>query len=634
MNRKKQLHYIYKDTLRQVTSYPSRWKRFLKYCDQVYPMSFENMVLLYGQDPKATFLATEEQWRAMGQNVLDNAKELFAFDTNDGEIRAAKFFDVRQTDGEPVPERWRLDKDTQRSYLSAINRHRSEPADSVERYLRDMIANDVQNYGSFAENSFLKALRDRGYNPEKTAALQKSFRPLLERNIRYLVGNRCDFPMYSLPATAQFRYIRDFNDVYSATMFGVVSTDMARAVLTRVEHYVQRLDAKENLIYETELYQAGTFSISRNSDLERSEGRPSAGGSREEDLQEAEAGEQLELYDTAGRRRADGQDASGGGNGQSEAAEVDRGDDVERAAPGGFGAAGAANAGNPDSGGGADHPGDGAEFELTVRDTSEPSKDGSIFMSKTVMEEELATVLLCLPEQPPAEKQIALSAESLREAVGGPYMEIEYKADVSCLCKPPNYDGGDVFNRVVSGELTAGPIIFVHKNPDGSYSSLPEKELNELKLKFAGKWIDAGREMDRSHALLDAVQTNDGEKVSRMLTGHKEDANKLIDGATPLHYAVEHGADKSAAVLLKRGAYVDAINEERKTPLFRAVERGDAKMTRQLLKAGADPDLSDGKRCIQDIASSKAIKSLLDEYTINKQNSLGRGLAPSSGRRR
>ncbi|WP_423243223.1 ankyrin repeat domain-containing protein [Ethanoligenens harbinense] len=105
-----------------------------------------------------------------------------------------------------------------------------------------------------------------------------------------------------------------------------------------------------------------------------------------------------------------------------------------------------------------------------------------------------------------------------------------------------------------------------------------------------------------------------------------------MDGATPLHYAVEHGADKSAAVLLKRGAYVDAINEERKTPLFRAVERGDAKMTRQLLKAGADPELSDGKRFIQDIVASKAIKSMLDEYTTIKQLKTGR--LPSGPRRK
>lgn len=755
MNRKKQLHYIYKDTLRHVTSYPDRWKRFLKFCDQVYPMSFENMVLLYGQDPKVTLLATEEQWRVMGRGVLDNAKELFAFDTSGDEIRAAKFFDVKQTDGEPVPDRWRLDEDTQRSYLNAINQYRSEPADSVEHYLRDMISKDVQNYGSFAEESFLKALRDREYNPAKVDSIQKSFTPMLERNIRYLVGNRCDFSMHSLPATAQFRYIRDFNDVYTATLFGVVSTDMARAVLTRVEHYVQRLEEKEHLIYETELYQAGTFSLSRNSGLERSEGRPSAGESREEDLSEAEAGEQVELYDAAGRRRTDGQDASGRGEGQPGASEVDRADDVERAASGGYGVTGAANEGNPGSSGRTDYPGDGAELELIAlesanrgisspngelktavvyhgsftefdqfdsskinidranahnaygegiyfadtpeqarlygdkiymvelkystdrrtarktgrekdfqydpergmwvipydkqehlkilriytedeilknRDTPEPSKDDSIFMPEIVMEEELATVLLCLPEQPPAERQMALSEENLREAVGGPYMDIKYRADISCICKEAAVSGVDSFNRMVSGELVSGPIVFVHTNADGSYSSLSKEDLNHLKMKFAAPLIDAGREMDRSHALLNAVQTNDGEKVSRMLIGHKEDANKLIAGATPLHYAVEHGADKSAAALLKRGAYVDAINEERKTPLFRAVERGDAKITRQLLKAGADPELSDGKRFIQDITASKAIKSMLDEYTTIKQLKTGR--SPSGPRRK
>lgn len=909
MNHKKQLHYIYKDTLRHVTSYPSRWKRFLKYCDQIYPMSFENMVLLYGQDPKATFLATEEQWQAMGRIVTDDSKGVFAFSTIDDEARGAYFFDLRQTDGEPVPARWRLDENTQHSYLNTINRHRSQPTDSVERYLRDMIARDVQNYGPFAEASFLKALRDREYSPVKIDSLQKSFRPMLERNIRYLVGNRCDFTMHSLPATGRFRYIRDFNDVYSATLFGVVSTDMARAVLTRVEHYVQRLEAKENLIYETELYQARTFTLSRNSDLERSEGRPSAGGSREEDLQEAEAGEQVELYDSARRRRADGQGAPGRGNGQSEAAGADQGNGVERTASGGSGTPGAADAGNQGPGGGADHPGNSAELELIALDGNcllksnmdeGPSKDGSIFTPEAESAKELPTVLLCPPEEPPVEKQMDINDRSLREAVGGPYIDIEYRHDISCICKETAVAGTDPFNRIVAGELISGPIVFVHKNANGSYSSLPEKDLEHLKLKFAAPLIDVGREMGKfygfrdtprinkakepaagaarngketvmekrrlfidmdgtlaefrhvnmletlyepgyfsnlkpqqnvlhaaknlsargdvevyvlsaylsdspyawaeknmwldrylpeveaghrlfipcgadkrecipggirpgdyllddythnltqweasargikllnginhthgtwthdrvwygrepadltekimdivqerghvydvapeeqknvaesekvetqetdaveenlepvpkdpgpesaaslidngqkdntndsvtsatmgndlvQHALLDAIQANDGVKVSQWLAEHQADANRLIAGATPLHHAVEHGADKSAAVLLKRGAYVDAIDEDRKTPLFRAVERGDAKMVRQLLKASADPELSDGKQVIQDIAPSKAIKSMLDEYTAAKDLNLGRGMTPGIGKGR
>lgn len=91
-------------------------------------------------------------------------------------------------------------------------------------------------------------------------------------------------------------------------------------------------------------------------------------------------------------------------------------------------------------------------------------------------------------------------------------------------------------------------------------------------------------------ALHRALQMKD-EKQARALLDAGIDPNARNRGRyndVPLHQAAEHGLNKIVALLIKKGAKVDAKNEFDRTPLFSAIRAGHQSCVRHLLKAGAD----------------------------------------------
>lgn len=145
--------------------------------------------------------------------------------------------------------------------------------------------------------------------------------------------------------------------------------------------------------------------------------------------------------------------------------------------------------------------------------------------------------------------------------------------------------------------------------------------------------LDAQKKPKTHSHLVDAVITNDEQAVQSVLSSEDtKNINVLVDGATPLHWAVENRAYKSAETLVQYGAYVDAINQDRKTPLCRAVERGDEDMARLLLEAGADPNLSDGKRTVHEIDAPQSVKTLLERYSAESESKEPTPSSPGLGR--
>jgi ankyrin repeat protein len=105
-----------------------------------------------------------------------------------------------------------------------------------------------------------------------------------------------------------------------------------------------------------------------------------------------------------------------------------------------------------------------------------------------------------------------------------------------------------------------------------------------LGLSAAG-WLGAA-----STEVAEAARKDDRAAVQALIQ-RKADVNApLMDGSTPLHWAVLNDDLPMADLLIRAGAKVDAANLDGATSLFLAAQNGSAAMVGRLIQAGADPN--------------------------------------------
>jgi ankyrin repeat protein len=105
------------------------------------------------------------------------------------------------------------------------------------------------------------------------------------------------------------------------------------------------------------------------------------------------------------------------------------------------------------------------------------------------------------------------------------------------------------------------------------------------------------RERDGGTVLMCAVREKDLGMVALAIDAGASVADSDAIGWTALHFAAQEGVVKIAEEIIRRGAKVDAMDNEGRTPLFVAMlnSKGSGSMIRSLVMNGADPNLSNLK---------------------------------------
>lgn len=93
-----------------------------------------------------------------------------------------------------------------------------------------------------------------------------------------------------------------------------------------------------------------------------------------------------------------------------------------------------------------------------------------------------------------------------------------------------------------------------------------------------------------STLLADAVESEDSDRVSKLLSSQIDVNVPQVDGMTALHWAAHHDDWKLCKRLLDRGANASAQNRYGITPLYLACLNGNANLVSALLESGADPN--------------------------------------------
>ncbi len=122
-----------------------------------------------------------------------------------------------------------------------------------------------------------------------------------------------------------------------------------------------------------------------------------------------------------------------------------------------------------------------------------------------------------------------------------------------------------------------------------SLTSHWQRTVGTLALVIIATTLAAGT-LDTS--LVDAVERNDAQAITRTLNGTDDINASQVDGMTALHWAVYHDNTATAIELLNRGANATAENRYGIKPLYLACLNGNAKLVRALLDKGANPNTS------------------------------------------
>lgn len=125
---------LFNSTLEAIQSNED-WLRLLDYSSTFYKYTFQNTVLLYGQNPSASACATYEQWNSYGRYVKKGAKSLKVYKKNNkGEYVLTPVFDVSQTNGSSrtLPRKWFIeDLDVVKLSLSNIGLEHSSLKEDI-----------------------------------------------------------------------------------------------------------------------------------------------------------------------------------------------------------------------------------------------------------------------------------------------------------------------------------------------------------------------------------------------------------------------------------------------------------------------------------------------------------------------
>src|SRR5437868_5003270 len=91
-------------------------------------------------------------------------------------------------------------------------------------------------------------------------------------------------------------------------------------------------------------------------------------------------------------------------------------------------------------------------------------------------------------------------------------------------------------------------------------------------------------------ALADAAEQRDTTGVRRLLATREDVSAAQVDGTTALHWAAYNDDAETAALLVRAGANVNAVNRYGVPPLAQACINGNVTIVNLLLQAGADPN--------------------------------------------
>ncbi|MCL2189050.1 MAG: SNF2-related protein [Defluviitaleaceae bacterium] len=232
------LKVIYETIAPTITRSEEAWKSYLRFGSAVYKHPFDNALLVYAQNPKATMLADFNTWTGakVGRSINRGEKGIAVCEYNNANLNIRHLFDVSQTNGKKSPAVWQIDDTVKAGLVKRLSQSRGIQAENFIDCIHHVVANHIaenidthlQGFDNDVKGHFLGEIPREGLMSELLETIHNS--------CVYYIAHRC-----GETADVAMPTISHFDSVSLVARLGFAVTELSKGILLEIERNVKIL---------------------------------------------------------------------------------------------------------------------------------------------------------------------------------------------------------------------------------------------------------------------------------------------------------------------------------------------------------------------------------------------------------
>ena len=247
---------IYQDVISRVTRTEADWKAVCRLAGQIYRYEFDNVLMVYAQNPSATLVADYDTWKKVHRYVKRGSRGIAIFPSRALKPELRYVFDIGDTGGRNVKLTWDLEGENLPDLLSALWKRgeaSEEPKTDRKSQLEQLKAFTKQEVRGILKEDFGKRFAEAamlagreitgGENETPEPAAQK----LIFNSIFYAVGTRCGFDLSS--GELDLGAIVNVKDEGCISVLGTLVSDVSCTVLRNMNREIMSIEKERKVRY-------------------------------------------------------------------------------------------------------------------------------------------------------------------------------------------------------------------------------------------------------------------------------------------------------------------------------------------------------------------------------------------------
>lgn len=325
MRTEERLKTIYEVLAPQIVRSEHNWRDYLSFGAKFHKHSFDNALMVYGQNPDVTMLASTPQWNNIGRYVNRGAKGIAVCVYENAKVKVSYLFDISQTNGRAVaPTNWKLDDTMKAELVNRLSYSHGYEAQDFPALLYALAGEAVAENQEHYLQDLSEDTKDHLFSELPTGGFEAQFGELLTDSVSYFIGKRCSLPDEEIRTGDGMVTINHFSTIPLIARVGNAVTTISRGILLEIERTIriiskERKNKNEQTNDRASIHRERRDTVPQHSSVEQQRGRSAPGTVRQDGvgIPDGEPPRPLYNFENGWQSHGDHAPSSGGGGGEN-----------------------------------------------------------------------------------------------------------------------------------------------------------------------------------------------------------------------------------------------------------------------------------------------------------------------------